>query len=263
MPRSCSTLMQNILNQNPTIHATPTDGSLELLFGARVNYTEGKEFIAQDKQTMEKAWKGFCLGGLQGYAEGLTDKPNVCIKSRGIGIHYDWYNSFLNQPLKIICCVRNLKGIYSSMEKIFRKQQASIAQGIQNHANMQGTTTFKRVIGWTQSPPVGLALERFHQMALEDNLKHCFIMRAEDLTSNPDTVMKNLYSYLELPYYQHNWDFIEQTTQEDDSVHGSVDLHTIKPRLQKIPEDWNTVLGEDSCGWLDNNLHWYNKLFGY
>ena len=262
MPRSCSTLLQNILNQNPSIYATPTDGSLELLFGARMNYTDGTEFKSQDKDLMEKAWMGFCNGGLLGYANALSDKPTVCIKSRGIGIHQGWYSSFLKQPLKIVCCVRNLKGIYSSMEKIFRKQQNSIYQSVQNHANMQGTTTFKRVLSWSNSPPIGLALERFHQMILEKTIQNCFILRAEDLVKNPDGTMKNLYSYLEMPYYQHNWEYIEQTTKEDDSVHGA-DYHTIKNKLQPIPEDWNAVLGEDTSNWIDMNISWYQKYFVY
>ena len=40
MPRSGSTLLQNILGQNPDIAVTPTDGSLELLMGARAHFTE-------------------------------------------------------------------------------------------------------------------------------------------------------------------------------------------------------------------------------
>ena len=35
MPRSGSTLLQNVLAQNPEIYATPTSGVLELVFSAR------------------------------------------------------------------------------------------------------------------------------------------------------------------------------------------------------------------------------------
>ena len=40
MPRSGSTLLQNIPAQNPCFLATPTSGLLELIFGARLNYGE-------------------------------------------------------------------------------------------------------------------------------------------------------------------------------------------------------------------------------
>ena len=54
LPRSGSTLLQNLLAQNPDIYATPTSGVLELIFGARANYTTSPEFIAQDAELMKK-----------------------------------------------------------------------------------------------------------------------------------------------------------------------------------------------------------------
>ena len=46
MPRACSTLLQNIFNQNPDFYATPTDGAVELLAGARERFTNSSEFKA-------------------------------------------------------------------------------------------------------------------------------------------------------------------------------------------------------------------------
>ena len=88
MPRSMSTLMQCILNQNPEIQATPTDPVLEYLYAARMNYTNTPEVKAMDKDLALKTWRGFCLGGLEGYANSYTNKPNLCIKTRGGTIHY-------------------------------------------------------------------------------------------------------------------------------------------------------------------------------
>ena len=84
MPRACSTLMQNIFNQRNDTHATPTDGALELLDGARHRFTECVEFKAsEDQDLMLKAWRGFCSGGLNGYINKLTDKEYVILKGRG------------------------------------------------------------------------------------------------------------------------------------------------------------------------------------
>ena len=39
LPRAGSTMLQNIMAQNPEIYATPTSGVLELIFAARSIYT--------------------------------------------------------------------------------------------------------------------------------------------------------------------------------------------------------------------------------
>jgi len=267
MPRSMSTLMQNILNQNPEIYATPTDGSLELLYGARTNYTNSPEFKAQDAGLMKKAWRGFCYYGLQGYANGLTDKPNVCIKSRGIGIHFPWYDAFFQEfekkSPKIICMVRNVKSILSSMEKLFRENQEN-HQEVQNHAKMAGTITEKRVDQWLNSPPVGLALERIFQMINDETINKVLVIRAEDLTNKPEEVMKSVYKYLELPIFEHDFDNVEQITKEDDEVYGlTSSLHKIREKVEPVDPDYHEILGRELCKSIDARLGWYQKYFAY
>jgi len=90
LPRSGSTLLQNILAQNSDIYATPTSGVLELVFAARGNYTDSPEFQAQDAEVMRKAFQAFCKNGMDAYYNAITDKKYVVDKSRGWGIHYDF-----------------------------------------------------------------------------------------------------------------------------------------------------------------------------
>lgn len=266
MPRSMSTLFQNILMQNPEIYSTPTDGSLELLYGARMNFTSSPEFKAQDQTLMLLAWRGFCYAALQGYANGLTARPNICIKSRGIGIHYDWYNAFFtqhNKPLRIFCMVRDLRQIFSSMEKIYRLNQEK-HQNIQDHINMAGTTTAKRIDSWIASPPIGLALERLEQVMREGKDKNIFFIRSEDLTSTPEDAMKKVYDYLEMPVYNHNFDEVEQYTVEDDDVYGlTKSLHKIRKKVEPVKKDYLEVLGKESSDWINGRFAWYQKYFKY
>jgi sulfotransferase len=263
MPRSMSTLLQCILNQNPDIAATPTDPVLEYLYGARMNYTNTPEVKAMDSELALKTWRGFCLGGLNGYANAYTDKPNLCIKTRGGTIHYKWFKSFMPYKPKMICMVRNLKSIIASMEKLYRANQEE-HQSIQNHSEMKGTTTPKRVDIWMASPPVGMALERLNQTFLEGVNKEVLYIRAEDLTSYPDREMAKVYDYLGIEPFKHDFDNVEQSIKEDDSVYGlTKDLHTIKRKVQPLTPDYNTILGKQVCDWIDNTYTWYQQSFGY
>jgi len=263
MPRSMSTLLQCILNQNPEILATQTDPVLEYLYAARANYTSTLEVKAMNPDVALNTWRGFCWGGLEGYANAYTDKPNICIKTRGGTIHYKWFEAFMPYKPKMICMVRDLKSIIASMEKLFRKNQEQ-HQEIQNHANMSGTNTAKRVDAWFASPPVGLALERLHQCFLEGINKDVLYVRAEDLTEFPDREMNKIYAYLGMEPFRHNFDNVEQSIKEDDSVYGlSSDLHTIKTKVEPLKKDYKEVLGADVCKWIDANFEWYQKGFGY
>jgi len=263
MPRSGSTLLQNILGQNPDIHVTPTDGFLELIYGARVNFTNNAEFKAQDQKQMINAWRMFCNEGMKGYAKGLSDKPHTCIKSRGIGANYNWFKEFMDEEPKVICMVRNVKDVLSSMEKIHRAN-AENAQSIENPSEMRGLTTQSRVEQWLQGPPVGLALQRFGQMALEGVNKKCLFVRYEDLTQHPDQIMEKIYEYLGLAPYIHDFNNVEQITVEDDAVYGMTpDLHKVKKVVEPKKSDYVDVLGEGLCKWIDSTCLGYQQDFGY
>ena len=90
LPRPGSTLLSNIIGQNPDFHVTPTSGLLDLVYVARGQFSRGEEFKAQERGEMEQAFAGFCRGGLEGYAAAVTDKPWLLDKSRGWGDGYKW-----------------------------------------------------------------------------------------------------------------------------------------------------------------------------
>lgn len=263
LPRSGSTLMQNILGQNPAIHVTPTDGVLELLYGAKANYTSQAEFRAQDPDQMLAAWRGFCKGGLEGYCKGLSDKPNTCIKSRGIGANYEWFSAFMGEEPKVLIMVRDMKAIMSSMEKLHRKQ-AEQARGIDDPVNMRGLTVESRVQTWMSSAPVGLALQRLQDMKKRGVLAKCLVVRYEDLAKSPAGVMEPVYKYLGLPAHEHDFNQVAQLTQEDDAVFGMPQgLHLVREKIEPAALDYYDVLGRPACKWIDEACAGYQADFGY
>ena len=56
MPRAGSTLLQNVMMQNPDIYSTPTSGVIEFLLQARTIYSSGDAFKAQDAEEMKKGF---------------------------------------------------------------------------------------------------------------------------------------------------------------------------------------------------------------
>ncbi len=261
MPRAGSTVFQNLMNQDNRFYASPTSGLLELIFAARHNYTESPEFKAQDAEEMKKAFFGFCKEGIHGYYNAITEKPFIMDKSRGHFAHYDFINGFYPNP-KMICMVRSLPDIIASMEKKFRQNQHQ-SNPIINHANMQGTTTPKRVDIWVSTPPVGMAIERLSEAIRQGIDKKMLFIKYESLCLYPEQEMKRVYEYLEIEPFKHDFNHIEQTTQEDDAVYGYAGLHDIRPQLEMKPSDAKKVLGKDVYDWIMNTYKWYNEYFGY
>ena len=261
LPRAGSTLLQNILGQNPDFYVTPTSGVLELLFAARSNYTNDNAFKAQDPELMKKGWLNFCRQGIEGFFNSITDKKYVVDKSRGWGIHYNFLNSFYPNP-KIVCMVRDLRSVYASMEKNFRKNQDKDS-GIVNWAEMKGTTTAKRVDHWAQTPPIGIAVERLKQMIDEDIDKNILFIRFEDLTSNPESEFNKVYDFFGVDRYQHDFKNVEQLTQEDDTVHGIFGDHTIRKEVKPVPEQYNEYLGQELSQNIVNTYPWFYEYFNY
>jgi len=263
MPRSGSTIFQNIIGQNPDFYVTPTSGMLELVFGARANFSTSPEFKAQDAKLMEQGFINFCKQGMEGYFNGITDKKYVMDKSRGWGVYRPFLESFYPDP-KVICLVRDLRSVVSSYEKIYRKNPLK-HDPIRDDSTGRGTIVHKRVDEWMASTnTIGRAVERIQEMIRLGQDSKILFIRYEDLCLNPEFEMRRVYEYLGLPQYEHDFDNIQQITKEDDEVYGlTSDLHTIRPSLTLNQPDFKQVLGVDICNWLHDTYKWYFDKFNY
>ncbi len=77
-------------------------------------------------------------------------------------------------------------------------------------------------------------------------MKDVLFLEFDLLTQNPSKAMELVYNYLELPHYQHDFNHVEQYTEEDDlNVHGIPDLHTIRNKVQPVIDDSLHVLGKE------------------
>jgi sulfotransferase len=101
--------------------------------------------------------------------------------------------------------------------------------------------------------PVGIAINRVNDAVKRGHQKKMHFVEFNDLTTEPETKMKEIYDFLGEPYFDHNFNHVEQVTQEDDSVHGFVNLHTIRPRVQPVKNDAKDVLGADLIAKIQSN----------
>lgn len=255
LPRSCSTLLQNLLAQNPEVYATPTSPLHEIGYIARKVF-QTEEAKAVGGEYMEKMYYSYVKAGCEGAFDQITDRPVVADKCRSYIGHLD--QLFKVWPdAKVLVPVRDVRGILSSMEKK-RRQHPTPFNGFEEQNPANFTTIEKRVQGWLSSPPVGIAIERLHEAANRFGNKLCFV-HAEDLTSYPAETMEKIWTYLGMEFKGHDFNNVEQFTNENEVGFPYGD-HSIRKEVKPLEKDWFDVLGRELSQALANKFDWINKL---
>ncbi len=240
LPRSGSTLLANILNQNPRFHATPTSGLLEMLLIVRNNWNNITEFRA----TRNDLAKFRTLRAMLFAFYENIDKPFIFDKSRGWLAHLEMAESLLGHKAKVLVPVRDIRDVLTSFEKLWRKESASgqISQERENYAKFQ--TVEGRCDIWLQpAQPVGIAYNRIKDALRRGYADRMYFVFFDELTTKPGEVMRGIYEFLGEPYFDHDFRNVEQSTHEDDFFHGFKDLHTIRNQVAPVATQWKEVLG--------------------
>jgi sulfotransferase len=240
LPRSGSTVLAAILNQNPETHVSTTSG----LTGAL--------------GSLVSAWKGGILGGTDPDKERLvqtmrgtidafyetTNKPVVIDKSRG------WPTPNIMQTMarvigdkpKIIATVRSVPDCMASFVRVAKPENLD---------------------EFMQTSPLTAHLKESY-IHLEQGIAaapECFlVVEYDDLIDNPEKELDRIHEFLGLEPFAYDFDNIdgESVKEDDEKIHGVAGLHDIKPKLEKQHrEDPKITLGayyNDYCQpefWLE------------
>lgn len=261
LPRSGSTLLQNVLAQNPDIYATPTSGLSILIQSAKQTFSTQPEFAALNKDLMKKAFLGFLRGGLEGFALNLSDKKYLLDKSFNWGGDYYLLKYIFNgESPKIIIMVRDLRETIASMEEQYRFNPQHTYPKVDKETT-QLTTLEKRLKYWSVSNPFGLTLDFLKEIfsaKIEDEI---FFVKFEDFCRFPEPIMKSLYKYLEIPYFSHDFDNVIQVTDQNDAYY--IFNHKIRKQVRPVEPKAVDIMGIEACNWVYENYEWFFKKFNY
>lgn len=242
LPRSGSTLLCNILCQNPRFHATSSSGVLNIITGIRNSWDDVAELKATPN---EKAKLNVMRGILDNFYLDI-EKPVVFDKSRGWVAIIGLLEKLLDRNVKVLVTVRDVRDILASFEKIWERDSKTIQIPQEKENPIAFQTMQGRVNVWlADTQPVGIALNKIKDAIKRGYSDRLCLIDFDDLTSEPAVTMKKIYEFLGEPYFEHDFNNVEQVTKEDDSVHGFTDLHTIRSKVEPMRPQWPTVLGKD------------------
>ena len=266
LPRANTTLLCNILANNPTIKGGETSPLLEYIYAARANYTttpEVKSALTQEK--MHQSFLEFCKGGINSYAKSICgDESHVYLdKSRG-WIHYAPFLWELMPDAKIIVLVRDIRGILSSFEKKWR-DNPSILDQRDVPSKQQFITIDNRVNHWLNEPPLGIALQRLYNAIQTGNINKMLVVKAESLAKNPKETMQKVYDFIEEPYYDLDYSNVKQVTVENDRIadFGIYGDHKIRPNVLPLKDDFDKYLTSAISENVKLSNKWFYDAFNY
>ncbi len=240
MPRAGSTLLANILGQNPRFHVTGTSGIMDVMFGVRNSWDKLVEFKASPN---EPAKIRVLRGILDSYYSDV-DKPVVFDKCRGWLSLLEMAETVLDQKAKVLVPVRDIRDVLASFEKLWRNSSKTrqLGQESANYINFQ--TVQGRVAIWMKNDqPVGIAYNRITDALVRGFGDRMFLVDFDDMTRRPQEVFSKIYEFLGEKPFEHNFEYVEQITWEDDSVHGLKGLHDIRNKVEPMEPQWPKILG--------------------
>lgn len=261
LPRAGTTLLCNVLNQNPRFHASGTSNLSHILSTIAQIWSaspETKRDLANDKKDAESRMVRTARAIVEATYEG---KEVVFDKGRGWG-HASLILNQLFPDANLLLCVRDLRNVFASIEKEHRKYPLLDTAG-----SPIEKTIFSRAD--TMFSPGGLIGQPIN--GVEDILrrqpKNVVIVQYETLTQSPKLVMERIYSEIGESYFAHNFDNVTGENEDSgvyDAIHLNKFPHTVSGKIEPRDKDeWKTYLSDDVEKLIMTKFHGYNKAFGY
>ena len=242
LPRSGSTLLCNLLAQNPRFHATSTSGILDVMLLVRRHWRMIPELHTPSMQEVKIRVVRQILDHY--HDEPDNKKPVIFDKSRGWLGHLDMAEAVLGRKVKVLVCVRDVRDCVASFERLWRRH-TSTRQYSQEAGNFLKWQTLEgRCAVWMgPNQVVGSAYNNVRESLRKGYKDRMHFVEFEKLSANPKETMQQVYEFLDEKYFNHDFDHVEQVTHEDDEQHGIPELHIIRPKIEPVESHWKKVLG--------------------
>jgi len=229
LPRSGSTLLANILAMHPQIHSTSSSPLCDIVQGMRRQWSDHPFLLSQlddnfdvVHERMKRSTKAFMEAwSSDTYTDIAVDK------NRGWLSCLEWLRE-LYPNFKIIVTLRDLRQVYTSVEKHHRK---TIFMDFPDH--MEHNIVDSRAENLFANAGVigGVLISIQNVQDIPDISDHICYWRYEDFLSNPERTTNYLFNWLGVPLIDVDFDNIPQSTKESDSYYRMKYSHKINSSI--------------------------------
>ena len=261
LPRSGSTLLTALLNQNPNIHASTNSPLLDT-----IHYTE--EYLLKNSEQYkanpkpERAHK--VLSSIPNNYYFNTPENIIVDKSRGWVNQIEHIKDYITKKPKIICPVRDIHDIISSFLYLIQKSNTTsfIDKGL-IEKNIPITNDNRADYLMSSEGSIGLSYHALSEAYRKGNDKYLLLVDYDDLIKNSQQELNKIYDFLEIPKFTHNFDSVKTKEDENDSVYQLENMHTVRDKVEKIHRDNTKFLSKYILNKYKNMEFWKNRTQKY
>jgi hypothetical protein len=220
IPRSGSTVLAAILNQNPQTHVSTTSGLVHALDGlANTWHSAG---LLNENDPERKKLAQTMRGAIDAFYED-TDKPVVIDKGRGwpIPVIMSAMTQVLGHPPKIIATVRSVPDCMASFVRVAKPEDLDEFMASGQLADHLKAAYISLQEGYKAYP-------------------ECFLfVEYDDLLANPQKELDRIHAFLGLEPFEYDLQNIDGSSvkEDDENLHGYSGMHDIKPKLEAQHKD--------------------------
>ena len=261
LPRSGSTLLTALLNQNPEIHASTNSPLLDTIHYTQEYLLHNSE---QYKATPNPEGAHKVLSSIPDNYYFHTPQNIIIDKSRGWVNQIQHIKDYITPEPKIICPVRSIQDILSSFLLLIYKSKTTsfIDEGllknqieITNNNRCDYLMSSQGIIGQSYH-----ALKEAFRKGYGNNL---LLIEYDDLVKNPQQELNRIYEFLQLPSYSHTFENITPKANENDEVYRLDNMHTVRDRVEKIHRDNSKYLSEYVMNKYSHMEFWKRRTSSY
>lgn len=257
LPRSGSTLLSAILNQNPNIYAGALSPVFDIMYSMDMFFKESEQANAYPKPDCNFKIISSIIENY--YSD--TNKPYVIDKCRAWTGQIPFIEKYITPNPKIICTVRNPLDILASFIDLIHKNSSEISFIdnflIKNNIEVNDNNRCDHLMS-----PYGVVFNSINGIAkafYENRNNNLLLINYDDLVLNPQKIITKLYQFLGIEYYEHHYENIENVFRENDKkIYGISSMHDVRPYIEKTNKKYEDVLSNYVINKY-KNLDFWNK----
>jgi sulfotransferase len=257
LPRSGSTLLSSILNQNPRFYSGPSSPVLGAMFTIEQHFLSNELYTGYPKENQVRE----IIGSLIHHFYSDVQKPVVFDKNRAWTARVPYIEGYIQQQAKIIVPVRRVDEILASILTMIHRNPFQEGQPRINFVDEQLVKTNTPINDYNRCMYLlgdgGIVYESLNAIMegfVQDVRDRMHFVDYNDLISNPEETLNKIYKFLNEDSYNHEFDSIYNVNRENDIMtYGLSDMHEVRSELKKTSLAPSSVLPEEILDLYEEN----------